>query len=625
MCGLAGLVTNSTKINIFACLTTAENIQRHRGPDMQAKKIIATDNWQIGFAHQRLSILDLSIAGAQPMQSATANSCIIYNGEVYNYREIKSYLALNAYQSNTDTEVVINSLEELGIKQALPKFNGMWAFVWFNQLTKRLYLCRDRVGVKPLYYYLNDNTLYFASEVKTILEVSQDYFSLDYQAVGEYLLQSLQDTSNNSFYNEIKAVPAGHYIEIDLNKANLELQIHQYWDVMNAQLVTGTDLIEHVQYLFDDAVRLRMRSDVPVGVTLSGGLDSSSIAAAMKKDLGNSDNLYILSATSPGSLLDESPFIDIMAQSLDAAIHKVEFNWTASQAIELLKTTTWYNDAPIGSFSNVGHYLMMKKAHELGITVILSGQGADEILCGYKKYLGFFLQSLWREKKLVTASLILLGFLLKRSIINQFSWNEAARYLPKSFIKTNIDISGPNLKQHYQAQVLGLKNKQTMQQRQAADLNQFSVPFLTHYEDRMSMAWSREIRLPFLDYRLMELFINLPTIKKINHGTTKLILRQAMDSMLPQQITWRKDKQGFVNPQEDWLRNELVEQILHYFSEGALIFKLGLVNRNALLAKYKNYCSPRQKNVWYREIFNPLALEIWLQLNKKYLTNHGNF
>lgn len=621
MCGLAGIITNLIPEKVNSFLTAAEKIQHHRGPNSQGKKNFVAGSWQLGFCHQRLSILDLSQAGAQPMMSASGYSCIIYNGEVYNYQEIKTQLTAERYESTSDTEVLIRALEELGIEKAINLFNGMWAFAWFNCQTNKLYLCRDRAGIKPLYYYLKDNTLYFASEIKTILEATGDCFNLDYQVTGEFLLQSLQDTSCDTFYKEIKAVPAAHYIEIDLNLPTLSLNVIRYWDVLQAKPVIDNNLIEQVQTLFDHAVQLRLRSDVPVGVTLSGGLDSSCIATMMKRHLGKLNNLHILSAVAPGSELDESKYIDVMAEFLNATVHKVELNLQADNAIELLKTTICHNDSPVGSFSNIAHYLLMQKAHELGITVILSGQGADELLCGYKKYLAFYIQYLVHKNKFFKAVSVVLSFLLNRSILNQFSIKEAKRYLPKWLKKDDLDISGNKLKQFYQPKSLGLKKNQTLQQRQTADLTQFSVPFLTHYEDRMSMAWSREIRLPFLDYRLMELFINLPIEKKLSRGWTKYIFRQAMDKCLPKQIAWRKDKQGFINPQEEWLKKELNQQVINYFAEDALIFKLGLVNRSILLKKYKLYCTqPAKKStIWYREIFNPLALEIWLQLNKRFL------
>lgn len=622
MCGVAGILSFSDSVNVSSQLAKAVEQQLHRGPDIQSSRIFNADKWSLGLSHQRLSILDLSDAGAQPMSTESDSSTIIYNGEVYNYKELMSLLPEDEkYFSSSDTEVLLKILSTYGIAKSLPLLNGMWAFAWLDEKNNKLYLCRDRAGVKPLYYFIDNDVLYFSSEVKAILESSEKLFTLDTQAVGEYLLQSVQDSQNNSFYSEIKAVPAGCYIEIDLSKDALNFTQTRYWNVLDAEPYSGDDLPGHLNELFNDAVRLRMRSDVPIGVTLSGGLDSSAIAASMKKHLGSAENLNVLSAVSPGSKLDESEFIDAMSSYLGAKTHKVELNWTADEAIDLLKTVTWHNDSPVGSFSNVAHYLMMKKASELGITVILSGQGADELLCGYKKYLGFYIQGLIRDKRLFKAIQVFLGFLFNRSVVNQFSLMEAKRYLPQRFKNKDIDIQGPALKKGYKPQSLNLKSGQSMSERQAEDLERFSVPFLTHYEDRMSMAWSREIRLPFLDYRLMELLVNLPTKMKLQKGWTKYILREAMQAMLPDKINWRKDKQGFVNPQEEWLKNELKSEVLNTFSEDALIFSFGLVDRKALLEKYNIFCTQSNKNgqVWYRDIFAPFALEVWLQLNKHYL------
>ncbi|NUW68971.1 asparagine synthase (glutamine-hydrolyzing) [Vibrio coralliilyticus] len=619
VCGIFGIVTpRKFESMIKSKLSLAEKAQHHRGPDIIKQEVFSCNNWSLGLSHQRLSILDLSDAGAQPMKSSSNRSTIIYNGEVYNYKEISEELNDIEFNSSTDTEVVVNAIEKFGINNALKKFNGMWAFAWFSQDQNKIYLCRDRAGVKPLYYTIKKGSLYFSSEVKSILESVGDKFDLNIQAVGEYIYQANQDTENNSFFSEINSVPAGHYVSIDLSKAELELELHRYWNVLDAEPFVGEDLETHVKELFFDAVNLRLRSDVPVGVTLSGGLDSSAIASAMKSILGSAENLNILSAVAPHSDMDESEFIDEMVSYLQADVHKIKMEWEAKDALDLLRIVTWHNDSPAGSFSNVAHYLMMKEAHNQGITVILSGQGADELLCGYKKYLGFYIQHLVRTNKLISAFKVLGEFFINRSVINQFNVSEAKRYLPKFLVKREIDIGGVKLKSGYAPKNSRLKKAQSVQQRQAEDLESFSVPYLTHYEDRMSMAWSREIRLPFLDYRLMELFINLPIKKKIFNGWTKYIFRRAMIDILPDKICWRKDKQGFVSPQEKWLKDELKDDVLKIFSPDALIFKMGLIDRNNLLEKYHGFVQG-ESNIWYREIFAPLALEIWLQINKAYI------
>ena len=624
MCGITGVIvkSNDSASNFLAC---AEQLQMHRGPDIQGSVLIHTEKWKLGLGHQRLSILDLSDAGRQPMTSASGNSLIAYNGEVYNYKELREKYLNTDLQSNTDTEVILELIEKLGVKAALNQFNGMWAFAWYDQDRKKLYLARDRAGIKPLYYYNDGDALYFASEVKAVLAGPNKKFSLNSQVVGEYLCQSLQDRTESTFFDEIQALPAGCYAEIDLSKDKISLDIHPYWELPQEQnkMSLGEAQVK-TEELFSDAVKLRMRSDVPVGVTLSGGLDSSAIASVMKEHLSEGQDLKILSAVSPGSVQDESEFIDIMSEYLDNPVEKVQLGWEPDEALDLMRKVTWHNDSPLGSFSNVAHYLLMKKAHELGITVILSGQGADELLCGYKKYLGFYVQSLVRSRQYFKALKILFGFSVNGSIINQFNLQEAKRYLPESWKKKDVDIKGPAL-QSYMPVSVGLQANQSVIQRQMTDLKQFSVPYLTHYEDRMSMAWSREIRLPFLDYRLMEFFISLPVSFKMTGGWTKYLFRKALQNSLPTKIAWRKDKQGFVSPQEEWLRNELKDEVLEVFSEEALIFRLGLVNRNALLGKYKEFCaqSTGKGRVWYRDIFNPFALEIWLQQYKEFVAIHA--
>ena len=555
------------------------------------------------------------------MESITGCSSIVYNGEVYNFKEIREGLVTQNYVSNTDTEVVLNALEENGIFNASNLFNGMWAFAWHDRSNSKVYLCRDRVGVKPLYYYQNNDGFYFSSELKTILEISNEKFELNYQVVGEYLCQALQDTSTSTMYKGIFSVAPGHYLEIDLKSDEINVVETCYWSVSNASPYQGNNIVDEIGSLFDDAVRIRMISDVPVGITLSGGLDSSAIAASMKDQIGESDDLNVLSVVSPGSQLDESRFVDIMSDFLGSEAHKITLDWNPTDAVGLLKKVTWHNDTPLGSFSNAAHYLMMKRANELGVTVILSGQGADEVLYGYKKYLVFYIQSLLRNFRFFKAATTMASFIINRSIVSQFNFMEAKRYLPKILKGKSYDIKGSMLKKYYSPVVLSLKPKQSIEERQIDDLEKYSVPFLTHYEDRMSMAWSREIRLPFLDYRLVELLAHLPADQKLLRGWTKYVFRKAMEKRLPKTIVWRKDKQGFINPQEQWLKHELKEEVSKIFSSDALIFSMGLVDRKVLIDKYEKYCKQKQGKgrIWYREIFAPLALEIWLQINAKYI------
>lgn len=623
MCGIAGIVSRTQDIR--EKLLKAQRVQHHRGPDAQGIYQQQINQWYVGLGHQRLSILDLTEAGSQPMTFGNGNSWIVYNGEVYNYLEIREKLEKlgHRFRGESDTEVILAALEHWGPEKALTRFNGMWAFAWLDGQNNRLVLSRDRVGIKPLCLFLQDSCLYFASEVKTILEMTEQKFALNYQVIGEYLIQSLQETSNETFFADIEKLPAASYGVVDLSAEVLRIELNSYWNPPEQEFSNFSEdqLIEQIREIFIDAIRLRLRSDVPVGVLVSGGVDSSSIASLMQRLLGKDVPLNLLSAVSRDSRYDESPFIDIISKYLECHTYKVMLDFNPKQAFDYLEKVCWFNDEPVGSFSNVAHYLLMQQAQDLGITVILSGQGADELLCGYKKYLGFYVQALARCSQYLKAGEVLWSFWQQGTILNQFSIGEAKRYLPRYFQGSELDIRGQSLK-NFVPKSVGLGTEMTIQQRQNLDLEKFSVPSLLHYEDRMSMAWSREIRVPFLDYRLIEALLPIPVEMKLRKGWTKYIFRKAIEPYMPEQIVWRKDKQGFVNPQGEWLKNELKPEVVkRYFCEDSLIINKQLVSHNNLIEKYKKYCQQKssKSKIWYKEIFNPLALEIWLRKFEKYI------
>jgi len=623
MCGIAGVISSVFEYDeLITILEGANVIQKHRGPDASGVYIDEKAIQKVGLAHQRLFILDSTESGNQPTVDFDGQRYIVYDGKVYNYIELRNELKKHGYSfiSNSDTEVIITAIKHWGIDEALNRFNGMWAFAYLDIKKSKLYLVRDRFGVKPLYYSLNNKGLFFASEIKAILEMTQHKYPLDYQVVGEYLQQSLAESSNNTFFQGINKIPSGSYAEIDLVSDHILLNLNKYYD-LEEHLEKGIerserDLIEQIRELFFDAVRKHLSGDVPIGLLLSGGVDSSSIAAALK----SRDDIKFLAAVSNDKRFDESTFIDIMARNLNNPVHKVILDLNDNNAFELLEKTCWFNDEPVGSFSNVAHFLLMEKAKELGVKVILSGQGADELLCGYRKYLGFHIQSLVRNSRYMNAFGDILKFIVNGTVINQFSLAEARRYLPKRMQPNIPDIKGEALLD-YKPQFMGLEKGISVRQRQIYDIYKYSVPAIAHSEDRMSMAWSREVRIPFLDYRLVELLVNVPVELKLNKGWTKYIFRKAMEPYLPTEIAWRKDKQGFVNPQSEWLKFELKHEVLSYLEEDSLIFKHNIVKRKELLELYKLYCKqkPGKGSVWFKDIFNPLAMEIWLRQNERYI------
>ena len=371
---------------------------------------------------------------------------------------------------------------------------------------------------------------------------------------------------------------------------------------------------------FIDAVKLRLRSDVPVGVLLSGGIDSSAIAATVHHLDPSRNDIKLLSAVGENGSNDEQPFIDMMANHLQRPVEKVVLNYPPSKALNMITEVSWFNDEPIGSFSTVAHHLLMKKASDCGITVLLSGQGADEILCGYKKYLGFYLQELIGAGQLWTAARACATFVRNRTVVSQFSYREAKRYLPRWLRFPEIDVRGPALLDASARIRLGL-NGDGVIGRQVADLERLSVPALVHYEDRMSMSVAREIRLPFLDYRLVSLLVSLPVEYKLRDGWTKWIFRRAMEALLPKEIAWRKDKQPFMMPQNEWFRFELREEVLKLLNGDWVTERLGLIDRRKLRARYDAYLRQDAANgrLSFKDIFAPIALELWARRFEKHL------
>ncbi len=619
MCGLFGAVIYNKEHSadmLAARIAKAQEVQAHRGPDMHDHQIFELDEATVLLAHQRLSILDLSENGRQPMQSSSGEQVIAFNGEVYNYKELSESYKLSGLHSGTDTEVILEALSKGDYASAMSEFNGMWAIALLDLKNERLMLSRDRAGVKPLYYTVVQGNLYFASEIKTLLVLSGEKFELNLGVVGRYLEQSLQDDSCETFFEGIYSLSAGEFCVLELAQREIEVVSKPYWNVFSEPSANDySDPVARFKEIFSDAVRLRLRADVPVGVTLSGGLDSSLICHEVHNQLGHSDFL-VLSAVSPGNAGDESEFIDLVASHYGLRVNKVDLRWSPEQTMELMHKTTWQNDTPLGSLSNVAFYLLMSKASELGVKVILSGQGADEILCGYKKYLGFYVKHLIRDRKYIKALKVICQFAFNGTVLNQFSWAEAKRYIERPSVSKNSVLSERVLRSFIKAPLAAIGK--SMSDRQWLDYSKYSVPYLTHYEDRMSMAFAREIRLPFLDYRLVSYMLNAPTHLKLAKGWTKYLLRVAYESLLPKPIVWRKDKQGFTNPQDAWLKNELRPAVESYFAPTSLLFKFDLVQRDRLLEKYDQYCKGTEQ-VWYREIFNPLGLEVWLREFESYI------
>jgi asparagine synthase (glutamine-hydrolysing) len=623
MCGVFGMV--SAEPISEELLQAAESIQRHRGPDAQQRQRLRVGRWHVGLAHQRLAIIDLSAAGRQPMLSPSGRSLIAYNGEVYNYVELRQELQKRGarFRTRTDTEVIAAACEEYGISAALAQLNGMWAFVWIDLANARIIIARDRFGVKPMYLCQREGTLAFASEIKTLLRALSLRCAVNTAAVATFLRALQQDTTDQTFFTGITRLPPGHYLEIDANAEFLRPSLRRYWSLEISQNPQADErtAVEQTRGLLDDAIRLRLRSDVPVGLLLSGGLDSSAIAAIASERLGTNNQLTFISAVSDDRATDESPHVRVVARHLQRPVQEVRLEFPADHLITLIARVTEQCDEPLAGFSCVAQNLLMQKARDVGVTVLLSGQGADETFCGYRKYALFALQSLARTGRWLAAARLLGQFIRQRTVLNQFQLAEARRYLPHWAVSLP-DVGGLALNG---APLLcsPLGTRADVRDRQRDDIETLSIPALTHWEDRNSMAWSREVRNPFLDYRLVQFAVNLPMTLKIRSGWTKYVLRRALAPSLPKSIVWRRDKQGFSTPEARMLRHELRGRVDAFLAPSAEMIRRGLVNGEAARARFARFlggASTLGQMVASRDIFQLLSLELWLQAYRENLS-----
>jgi asparagine synthase (glutamine-hydrolysing) len=596
-------------------------IQQHRGPDASADIVKEYGPWKVQLAHQRLAIIDLISASNQPMYDHETGSTIIFNGEIYNYLELRKQLESLGVKFFTvsDTEVLLRACLEWGVKTTLARCNGMFSFAFINQKERRLYLARDRFGEKPLYYVMKRDLLIFASEIKTILEILAVKTGINKKAVASYLVLGLHDFSNETFFQDVLQFPPASVFEIDLSVENLVMRQAKYWEpspsdeVQKGIYTNFLDAVEALRCSFIEAVRIRLRSDVPVGILLSGGVDSSSIAAAAKHSGADISKIMLLSATSTVPKFNEEKYIDIVSEHLGWPATKVVLEPNESLLLAELERLTWINDEPLGSLSNISHMLLMRAAREHGITVLLTGQGADELLLGYKKYVPFYLKHLAINRRYGRFAAETFSFLKNGFFTREFRIAEARRYLPKQLRGKLFDTRGSAIKDFILPD-LNMNRDGNIVARQHQDLFEFSVPKLLHYEDRQSMAESREMRAPFLDHSLVELLMSFPPSYKLKEGWSKYIFRKSMEPLLPKPIVWRKDKKGFINPQAQWLRFELRDFVMKYFIPESLIFQTELVDFNSLAKKYQLFVENGESTgILSYEIFAPLALEIWLR------------
>jgi asparagine synthase (glutamine-hydrolysing) len=608
MCGIFGAINfdNYFDLKDFNKFRLLTDIVSYRGPDDSdykgfdyINKKESNTKFNLFLGHRRLAIIDLSSDGRQPLLSE--NCWIIFNGEIFNYIELKNDLRSKGveFKTQTDTEVIIKIYKIYG-PSGFDRLNGMWAFAIYDVEKNLVVLSRDRFSIKPLFFYKDANKLFFSSEIKQILPLLKKR-ELELERMKIYLNQGLLDFDEQTLFNDILRVKPKTNMVIDLSKN--EIVESMFWNYSN-QKIEGSDeqLFSKFFDLFNDSVRIRLRSDVNVGSLLSGGLDSSAITDSALKFTAN--NIETFSVISDETKFSEEEFIDLFVSHYKIRNKKILLNTDSLKSN--IDIVIQHQDEPFNYFIPVAHYNLIKSLNENSdIVVILNGQGGDEVLLGYLRFYFFYWRKLVSEKRFFLLLKELFSSLIFRTAILQLRFNAAKRYLPKKLLSEKEFLIN-------KTELIKVWQFDDIRDAQIKDIDYISIPFLNRYEDRNSMAFSKEIRLPFLDHRLVDFLINISPEKKMRNGWSKYILRKSLNQ-LPDSIRWRRDKKGFILPESNWLRSDFKKEIFDLFSDKKnILTRMNLIDPNKFLEYYKKFLSG-DKKIHHTDISRIYIAEKWLQ------------
>lgn len=604
MCGICGMVLTEESTVGQDALQPMMNALRHRGPDDRG---VFTDA-NVGLGHVRLSIIDLSESGHQPMTSDDERYVLIYNGEIYNYIELREQLSAKyRFRTKTDTEVLLNAFREWG-ENCLDKLNGMFAFVLFDRKKKALFGARDRFGIKPFYYFYDGKRFIFASEIPALLTVLNSRQKVqNEQAIFDYLVFNRTDQSEETFFRFIRKLNHGNKFYF----SNGKLKITPWYrlrDNLEQPFESKSDFKETLS----SAIGLRLRSDVPVGVCLSGGLDSSSIVSLLLHDYRKNDINTFSAVYGQGVTGDESEFI----QEFSGELSNMHFIEPSGPSLLCdLRNFVGIHGEPVPTTSPYAQYKVMELASK-HVVVTLDGQGADEQLAGYHYFYGFYFKYLFTRLQLPAFSNEVFWYLRKHQSLyglKSFLYfllpqeiKLRARVLERGYIdedfRRRFDAQNPIVEILYESKDL-----------REALLNHFELKLehLLKWEDRNSMSFSLEARVPFLDHRLVERTLSLHPAFIIHKGVTKYILREALEGILPEKIRTRSDKVGFASPQEVWFRQKAFVDLFREVFDSRRFRERGYFNHKKILDMFEQHVAGSAD--YAKEIWKWLNLELWFR------------
>lgn len=631
MCGIGGIVRFNRQVgNLKAAAIQMNQLIAHRGPDGEgyllhdANETITAfgkdtplscihsnlsyasrqpieevgEQYNMILLHRRLSIIDLNASGHQPMCIDDGNYWIVFNGEIYNYIEIREELKLKGcqFKSESDTEVVLHAYHTWG-KKCLEKFNGMWAFVIFDKTKNMLFGARDRFGVKPFYYYKDKDVFAFASEQKALVKMPFIKTGIRSEAVYDYFVKGEIEYEPLSFFKHINELFPAHCFELQVDTGNLREERYYVLqttpDYTRFDITQFEDAKEQLKVLLHQSIALRLRSDVPVGACLSGGIDSSGIVSMMdhlNKSNGNTEKIKLFTASFNDVMIDESPYAARVAEQTNSVFYRVFPK--ADELINDLENLIYCQDVPIWSTSTYAQFRVMKQAKESGIKVVLDGQGGDELFGGYHSYFYNYWTELLKQFKLgllhKEMSSFLPWYLRYNFFLKQHLRFSTIRRMP-AFVQYQINRNyfgdfyylNPIFLNEYKHR---LNSEPVPKNLNKMLLQEFSNTRLKSYlkcEDRCSMWHSIESRTPFADdIKLIEYAFQLPSNYKIKNGVNKYILRESLRGMVPDIILNRKDKMGFATPNSTWIQ-EIREAVRPYFDDSLkAYFDMHKINRD---------------------------------------------
>lgn len=628
MCGIAGFVNKDASIAECKKLKKMTDAIAHRGPDAEGQ--YCEGNLALG--HRRLAIVDLSSAGRQPMESHDGNYIITFNGEIYNYKELKAELmALGAkFTNDTDTEVILEAYRAWGV-HCLARFNGMWAFALLDKPKQEILLSRDRFAVKPLYILDREDLFMFASEAKAILAAQPDENVPDLVQIHRFIgATAPENIDAHSWYANIKIFPAASYGVYNLRTNKLLLST--YWkpdiEAFTKKWIDGRDPVATFKALFDDAVKIRLRADVEIGTCLSGGLDSSAIVGCCSKRHGTTMRTF--SSRYKDKSCDEGEFIDAVNNFTKSKAVSIYPDKKESSFMEAFARINANHDGPPAGASLYSQYCVFREVGK-HVKVVLDGQGADELFCGYVKFLNSAMHKAAKRNSRISMLKAVREILFENDFIDasQLSADVGVRVFG---IDHFIKIS-KNVKKEASAKVLQIRKNAVFTKafdssvsdqpslsaayRSDDEITQmcldqtlvYSIPQLCHNEDSNAMNFSVEVRMPFLDYRIVEFALALDSKYKVKGIWQKWIIRKALKQYLPVKVRRRRNKMGYPAPFFRWLRESDEKE---NFKE--IIF--ALARRNIVpietVASHYNAHMSGQANM-ESILFRYLALELWLR------------